>query len=95
MSVVQVLNKKHLRGPVPNSVYIGRPSVWGNPYVVGRDGTRDEVIAKYEGWITSQPALLARLPELRDRHLICWCAPLRCHGDVLQRLANATALICD
>jgi hypothetical protein len=58
-------------------------------------GTRDDVIAKYEVWFMSQPALLARLPELRGRHLVCWCPPLRCHGDVLQRLANTRALICD
>ena len=41
-----VLNKKKLRGTVPNSVYVGRPSIWGNPFAIGRDGTRDEVIAK-------------------------------------------------
>ena len=43
----------------------------------------------------NQPALLARLPELKGKRLICWCAPLRCHGDVLHRLANAPALTCD
>lgn len=42
----QVLNKKQLRGSVANSVYIGRPSIWGNPFVIGRDGTRDDVVAK-------------------------------------------------
>ena len=47
MSNPDVLNKKHLRASVPNSVYIGRPSPWGNPYAIGRDGTRDDVIAKY------------------------------------------------
>ena len=44
----RVLNKKHLRGAVANSVNIGRPSVWGNPFVIGKDGTRNEVIANYE-----------------------------------------------
>ena len=95
MSNADVLNKKHLHTSVPNSVYIGRPSIWGNPYAIGRDGTKDDVIAKYEAWIMSQPALLARLPELKGKRLICWCAPLRCHGDVLHRLANAPALTCD
>ena len=90
-----VLNKKQLRGPVRNSVYIGRPSIWGNPYAIGRDGSRDDVIAKYEAWIMSQPALLARLSELRGKRLICWCAPQRCHGDVLTRLANGPTLTCD
>jgi Domain of unknown function (DUF4326) len=65
-------------------VYIGRPSVWGNPYVIGRDGTRREVIAKYNVWIRSQPALVARAKsELKDKILGCWCSPAPCHGDVL------------
>ncbi len=29
-------------------VYIGRGSDWGNPYVIGIDGDRDEVIRKYQ-----------------------------------------------
>ena len=44
----QVLNKKQLRTPVPNAVYISRPSIWGNPFAIGREGTRAEVIARYE-----------------------------------------------
>lgn len=35
----------------PYDVYIGRPSKWGNPFVIGKDGTREEVIAKYAEWI--------------------------------------------
>jgi len=33
-------------------VYIGRPSKWGNPFVIGRDGSRADVIAKYRTWIS-------------------------------------------
>ena len=69
-------------------LYIGRPSKWGNPFVIGRDGSRADVIAKYRAWIVAQPALLNALDELRGRDLICWCAPLACHGDVLIELAN-------
>lgn len=72
----------------PHDVYIGRPSIWGNPFVIGRDGTRDDVIAKYRGWLMSKPELLAQLPALRGKVLACWCAPLACHGDVLVELAN-------
>ena len=78
-------------------VYIGRPGKaqtaaecpWGNPFVIGRDGTREEVIAKYREWIVDQPDLMAALPELRGKVLACYCAPLPCHGDVLAELANA------
>ena len=72
-----------------HDVYIGRPSKWGNPFVIGRDGTREEVIARYEAWLLEQPELLAALPELEGKTLGCWCAPRPCHGDVLARLANA------
>jgi len=37
-------------------VYVGRPSPWGNPFVIGRDGTREEVIAKYAAWVRTQPS---------------------------------------
>ena len=32
--------------PAADRVYVGRPSRWGNPFVIGRDDSRDEVIAK-------------------------------------------------
>jgi hypothetical protein len=72
----------------PHDVYIGRPSKWGNPFVIGRDGDRDEVIEKYRAWIATQPALLLAIPELQGKRLGCFCAPRRCHGDVLAELAN-------
>lgn len=68
-------------------VYIGRPSKWGNPFIIGTHGTREQVIAKYEEWIRMQPELLAALPELKDKKLACFCRPLHsCHGDVLIKL---------
>jgi hypothetical protein len=71
-------------------VYVGRGrgSRWGNPFKEGRDGTRQQVIAKYERWLRARPELMARLPELRGKVLGCWCAPKPCHADVLLRLAN-------
>lgn len=69
-------------------VYIGRPSVWGNPFVVGRDGNRKEVLTKYRAWLLTQPELLAKLPELRGKVLGCYCKPKLCHGDVLAELAD-------
>jgi hypothetical protein len=73
----------------PYDVYIGRPGPWGNPFVLGRDGSREEVLAKYERWLLAQPDLLERArAELRGKVLGCWCAPQPCHGDVLGRIAN-------
>jgi hypothetical protein len=72
-------------------VYIGRPSKWGNPFVVGKHGSRRECIALYEDWLRHEPTLLKALDELRGLVLGCWCAPRPCHGDVLVRLANTSA----
>ena len=69
-------------------VYIGRPSKWGNPFAIGKDGTREQVIAKYRQWLIKQTVLMAALPELTGKTLGCWCAPQACHGDVLVELAN-------
>jgi len=64
-------------------VYIGRPSKWGNPFTIGKDGTRDEVVEKYKEWVLKQPELMKALPELEGKILGCWCSPKACHGDVL------------
>lgn len=72
----------------PYDVYIGRPSKWGNPFVVGRDGSRRAVIAKYRAWLHRQPELLGALDELRGKTLGCWCKPHACHGDVLAALID-------
>lgn len=68
-------------------VYIGRGSKWGNPYIIGRDGTREEVIVKYRNYIIMRRKdLLNDLEELKGKRLGCWCAPKVCHGDVLVAL---------
>lgn len=71
-------------------VYIGRPGKWGNPFVVGKHGNREEVIQKYREWITQGNGqhLLADLYELRGKTLGCWCHPKACHGDVLCELVD-------
>lgn len=72
-----------------DEVFIGRPSKWGNPFAIGRDGSRAEVIDRYDAWLDSQPELLAALPELDGKVLVCFCKPARCHGDVLARRSGA------
>ena len=69
-------------------VYIGRPSKWGNPFKIGRDGSRRKGIDLYRTWIQATPELMAALDELRGRRLGCWCAPLPCHGDVLVEMLD-------
>jgi hypothetical protein len=74
-------------------IYVGRgpqgePTTWGNPFIIGRDGTREEVIKKYRDYVLNSPELMAKLPELEGKILACWCAPLACHADILVDLAN-------
>src|SRR5215208_5357213 len=83
----------------PYDVYVGRgkrgtkleKSKWHNPYVVDKDGTRDECIEYFEGdfWAGALEVGWDNLPEIRGKTLACHCAPKACHADVLLRLANA------
>lgn len=77
----------------PFDVYIGRPSIWGNPYEIGKDGTRSEVIEKYREYLLGNVELMYLLPGMRGKILGCWCAPEACHGDVIAELADATAFL--
>jgi hypothetical protein len=67
-------------------IYIGRGSKWGNPFVIGKDGTRLEVIGKYRQYLLGRKDLVSALGELKNNRLGCWCRPLMCHGDVLVEL---------
>lgn len=75
-------------------VYIGRvakhgPTLWGNPYKIGKDASRSEVIELYREHLLLDAALMRKLPELRGKVLACHCKPEVCHGDVLAALADA------
>ena len=86
----RVLNRRHVGIP-QGSVYVGRPTYWGNPWQ-GRNmpGGRDAAVNAFEGFIEDDPQMQQRArQELRGKDLVCWCAPQRCHADVLLRYANA------
>ena len=88
------------------NVYIGRggivfidkvrfpkkPSPFANPFKIGKDVTREEVINKYREYITDKlekdDTLRGQLLEMRGKNLGCWCYPEKCHGDVLLELIN-------
>jgi hypothetical protein len=72
----------------PYDIYIGRPSLWQNPFKIGIDGTREEVIEKYREYILNKPELMERLNELKGKRLGCWCRPQKCHGDILIELLD-------
>ena len=88
MVVMPTVHNKYKSTAPSDAVYIGRPSKWGNPFVIGKDGTRQEVVQKYKDYILSNESLLSQIHELRGKDLVCFCAPQQCHGDVLIELAN-------
>lgn len=93
---MKVWNKRQTNIPA-DAVYVGRPTKFGNPFSHNQGTlakfvvkTRDEAVDKYEEWLLSQPELVeAAKKELKGKSLICWCAPLRCHADVLLKVANS------
>jgi len=76
-----------------HDVLIDRRTKAGNPFIIGRDGTRAEVITKYREWAPKQPWFQEWLNVIRGKRLGCWCAPLPCHGDVLAEFADAMPLV--
>lgn len=95
-STPRVLNKRTDTIPA-DAVYIGRPSKWGNPFTHLRGKslaqfqveTVAQAVDAHRDWLLQQPELIAALPELRGKHLVCWCKPGPCHGDILLKLANS------
>lgn len=81
----------------PGTIYVGRPTRWGNPWKVGEPHplfgwpmNADEVVALYRGAAEPHALLIAAMYDgLRGHDLACWC-PLSqpCHADVLLDLAN-------
>lgn len=76
-------------------VYIGRAcrglpcSPYANPFIVGKHGTREDVLRMYKEWIYRQPRLIEKAQrELPGKVLGCWCAPKPCHGDILIEIVS-------
>lgn len=64
----------------------------GNPFKIGTDGSRQDVIHKYGIWILANTSLIKQIrSELRGKTLGCWCRPDACHGDLLAELADNDA----
>ena len=86
----RILNRRTDR-PRPHQVYIGRPSKWGNRFKLTDGADRLRVIALYRADLVHRlrtgRVTRAELAELYGRPLVCWCAPLACHGHVLRAAA--------
>lgn len=82
VAVTRVVNKYK----EPFDVYIGRPSIFGNPYKIGK-ATREEVVLAYSIYfdmrINKDEKFRKAVEALRGKRLGCYCKPLPCHGDVI------------
>lgn len=87
MSLPRIHNRKNVGIP-SGAVYVGRGSPFGNPFkIVG--GRRDKCLVKYREWLLTQPELISRIKqELKGKDLVCYCAPLLCHAEILRGIAN-------
>ena len=81
----KVLNKRTDIIP-EDAVYVGRPTKWGNPFQMSGEEDRDLVCDQYDMYLEMNHIDCS---ELKGKDLVCWCAPLRCHADILLRRANA------
>ena len=79
---VYVGRASSLRIGLPEKGWDGR---FGNPFVIGRDGDRDEVVRKHKAWmwarLNKDREFLRRVLALEGKALGCFCSPERCHGD--------------
>lgn len=81
MKVVNLRKEKY-------TVYIGRGSIFGNPYKLGKN-TREEVINLYRFHAKQDLNVYKAICNLpKDAILGCFCKPLGCHGDVIIELYN-------
>ncbi len=96
------IQRKRIKGwRMPeNTLYVGRPSKWGNPFNVTPERTQAEAVAAFRTWLlvdgchanmpAKKRAILDHIHELRGKNLACWCGlDEPCHADVLLEVANS------
>lgn len=82
----------------PYDLYVGRPTIWGNPFSHKPGGyvkptnivaTREEAVEKFREYAKTNKRILETLHMLKGKTLACWCAPKACHAHVLAEMADA------
>lgn len=89
MTLTTVVNLKR----EPYDVYIGRGSMWGNPFKMGSEADRERVIQAYKKYLKEAilrgEISILDLKTLKGKRLGCYCKPKGCHGDVIAAIVNA------
>ena len=84
----RVINIKTETCKSSDYVYIGRPSIWGNPFSITENCRRSESLRRFFKYLQNHPKLVEQTLELSGKILGCYCAPLPCHGHILAALAD-------
>lgn len=99
---IQLSRRKGWKMP-PNTIKVDRSTKWGNPFVVGRHGTRAECVDLFTKMLGGFICLSCGDPDeqiayckmaardraqLKGKNLACWCDAGPCHADIL--LASET-----
>lgn len=109
MAPVRVQRRRAKGWTMPaNTLYVGRPGPWGNPFIVGEHGTAARCVDLYRALLAgylcisagnvpaqekAQAHVRTHLQELKGKNLACFCALAKpCHADILLALANNLAL---
>jgi len=83
----QLVRKAQLDGCT--LIYCGRGSPWGNPFIEGKHGNREQVIARHRAKVLADPAYVKRIQtELTGKGLLCHCKPAACHCDLYVQLCD-------
>ena len=73
-------------------ILIDRKTKWGNPFILKKGGSREEVVKQYQKYlwqsIKDGTFSLEELASLHGKDLVCHCAPLLCHGNILEKAAE-------
>lgn len=91
LSLTKVVNRDK---DEPYDVYVGRGTIWGNPYQLGPDGDREEVIRKFEydfkrGFLKASDDFESNISKLKGKVIACHCKPAACHADVIANYINS------
>lgn len=90
----KVINIRNKTGS-PDEVYVGRPGIFGNPFLLGKHGDRDMVVTLHESYMITRmginPEFREQIRSLYGKTLMCFCAPRNCHAYNLAAMADQLA----
>lgn len=93
-SPVRIQRKRTAGWKMPdNTVYVGRPTIFGNPFdhqTLGHETAVENYRVMLEAHMKGNTYLARAVNELKGKNLACWCSlDMPCHADLLLEMANA------